>query len=70
MLNIPTERRGSFPITRMSYLKSRTSDWTAQQPAAPFTLDFNIANIISRLECYHAANLLESVNYYGLLGNL
>ncbi len=69
MINIPTERRGSFLHTRMSYLKCKVTN-TGTDAAHNIAADLNIASIFSRLELYHGSNLLEQINEYGLMDNL
>ncbi len=69
MINIPTERRGSFVNTCMSYLKFKVTN-NGTDPAHTIAADFNIASIFSRLELCHGSNLLEQIMEYGLLVNL
>ncbi len=68
MLNIPTGRRESIMNMRMRYLQFRLNN--TSKGRVPLRSYFNIASIISRLECYHAVILLDSVNDYALLVNL
>ena len=69
MINIPTGRRGSFLNTRMSYLKFRvTNDGT--DAGHTIAADFNIASIFSRLSVFHASNMLEDIQEYGMLVTL
>ncbi len=68
MLNIPTDRRGSFLNTRTSYLNFKLK--TTTTGTATLAPDFNIASIFYRLELYHGSNLLEQIHEYGLLANL
>jgi hypothetical protein len=69
MINIPTERRGSFLNTRMSYPKFKVTN-TRTDAAHTIVGDFNIASLICRQEMYYGSNLLEQIHEYGLLVNL
>jgi len=69
MLDIPTGRRGSFFITRMSYLKFKVTN-TDTDAGHTIAADYIIASIFSRLKLYHGSNLLEQIHEYVLPVNL
>ena len=68
MFNIPCGRRGQFLSPRASYFKFKLNNTGGA--SSTLTLDYSAHALISRLEIYHGANLLEQISDYNVLAHI